>query len=241
MIFEHKFSVGLKGIGKKNKITNKALLEMLENIACMHSDSVGFGVNTTEKTKRTWVLLDWLLELKNRPTYGETLKIKTWSRYTNKCYSYRDFEVYDNNNNLCAIATSKWLFIDVDKKRLTKVDDATISKYHPETGKSVFNILELDKLRDPENYDSSFEYEIKRRDIDINNHVHNLYYLDFAYEALPQDVYENKVFDKIRIMYKKEMKLNDKIICYYTNIKNKHIVTIKSRDNKLLHAIIELQ
>ena len=41
MIYEEIFKMGLKDIGKGNFIKNKAILEMLENIAAYHSDLVG--------------------------------------------------------------------------------------------------------------------------------------------------------------------------------------------------------
>ena len=240
MIFKREFKIGLKDIGKESKVTNKAILEYLENIAAYHSDSVGYGVNSIKETKVTWLLLDWKLQVIKRPKYGQALKIHTWSRYTNKCYSYRDFEIYDDNNNLAAIATSKWLLIDTEKGKISRIEENMIEKYKPETGKSVFNIVELDKLIEPENIENSISYEVRRRDIDINGHMHNLYYLDLAYEALPEKVYEQRPFENIQIMYKREAKKGDKLKINYTNKNGKNVVTIKSDDEKILHAIIEL-
>ena len=83
-------------------------------------------------------------------------------------------------------------------------------------------------------------YKVQRRDIDMNRHVHNLYYLDFAYEALPEEIYERSEFNNIEIFYKKEIKYGEIINCYYSFEDNKHIVTIKSEDNSILHSIITL-
>ncbi len=41
-------------------------------------------------------------------------------------------------------------------------------------------------------------------------------------------------------MYKHQILLGDKVKCYYTNIENKDIITIKSKDDSILHAIVEL-
>jgi len=72
--------------------------------------------------------------------------------------------------------------------------------------------------------------------------MHNLYYLDLAYEALPEEVYNTKrPFNNIQIMYKREVKLEDTIICKYVYKNNKHIVVIQSEDEKVVHTIIELQ
>ena len=78
----------------------------------------------------------------------------------------------------------------------------------------VFNSDYSFKLKEPETIDREIRYKVQRRDIDINKHVHNLYYLDFAYEALPEEIYENCEFNNIEIMYKKQIKLNNEIKHY---------------------------
>ena len=70
--------------------------------------------------------------------------------------------------------------------------------------------------------------------------MHNLYYLDLAYEALPQEVYEKRPFDNVRIEYKKEIKLGETVKCKYSFVDGKHFVVVKSQDDKSIHALIEL-
>ena len=48
----------------------------------------------------------------------------------------------------------------------------------------------------------------------------------------------NKVFNNIRIVYKKEILYGENVECYYEEQNNKHIITAKSQDN--INAIIEL-
>ncbi len=239
MLFEDTFKMGLKDIGIDNLIKNRAMLEILENIAAYHSDLVGFGANDTAKIKLTWILLDWKLEIKNRPKYGQDIKVVTWSRTANKFFTYRDFEIY-SNGELVAIASSKWTLINIEKRKMTRITEDIIDKYKPED-RHVFDNPDIDKLEVPEKFTSEVEYTVIRKDIDINKHMHNLYYLDLAYEALPEDVYqEDRPFDNVRIMYKKEIMFGDTVKCQYVKEKNKHIVVIKSQDEKKLHAVIEL-
>ena len=71
--------------------------------------------------------------------------------------------------------------------------------------------------------------------------MHNLNYLDLANEALPEDIYRGKDLDNIRISYKKEIKLGETVKCKYAFKEGKHIIVIKSEDDTVLHAIIEMQ
>ena len=239
MIYKEKFKMGLKDIGKENKIKNRAILEYLENIGSYHSDLAGFGANDTQRTKVTWILLDWKLKVLDRPKYGEILEIHTWGREMCKFFTYRDFEIYNCKGELCAIATSKWALVNIENGKLERITENVIDIYKPEE-KNVFFEEKLDKLKEPEEYISYINYDVKRKDIDLNKHMHNLYYLDLAYEALPDNIYEQKTFDNVRIMYKKEIKLGENVICKYAKKDNKHIIVVKSEEGKNLNAIIEL-
>ena len=239
MIYKENFKIGLKDVWEKEEVSNIALLEYLENIAAYHSDSVGYGVNTTDETNFNWLLLDWKLKIINRPKYGNILTIQTWSRKIEKFYAYRDFKMFDENQNLCAIATSKWVLVDSNKGKITRVTEEMAKKYQSEIDKRVFESEELHKIKEPEKYMREYRYTIQRRDIDVIGHVHNLNYLSFSYETLPEEEYIKRPFNNIRIQYKKELKLGEKIICKYTKIEEKNIVAIYD-ENQILHAIVEI-
>lgn len=239
MIFKEKFKMGLNDIGKDNEIKNISILKILENIGGYHSDIAGYGSNDIATNKLTWILLDWKLKVLNRPKYGQTLDVHTWARVGNRFFTYRDFEIYDENGTLCAIATSKWTLINIEEGKMERITEEVIEKYKTEE-KEVFPGEKLDKLQMPEEFLSSINYTVKRKDIDINKHMHNLNYLDLAYEALPEEVYDLRPFDNVRIMYKKEIKYGDTVECKYTREDDKYVVVISSQDNKQLHSIIEL-
>ena len=240
MIVEQDYRIKLSEIGKENKITNKAILGDLEDIGGIHSNIAGYGILDIPQTKLSWVLLDWKLKIIIRPKYSEKIKIKTWSKNAIKFYTYRDFEVYDENGQVIAIATSKWVLLDIDKGKIVKISDEVLNKYEPELEKSVFDISEIEKLQEPENYISEVEYTVKKSDIDVNNHMHNLNYLELANEALPEDVYNEQELNNVRINYKKEIKLGETVKCKYSFENNTHIIVIKSKDEKVIHAIIKL-
>ncbi len=239
MIYQDKFKTGLKDIGKNNQIKNRAMLEILENIGAYHSDRVGYGANDVEKTGVTWILLDWKLQVIDRPNYGQDIFVDTWGRHMTKASTYRDFEVYDENHKLRAIATSKWALIDAKKGRIVKIPLEVANSYDPEE-RHVFEEEEIEKLKEPEHYESSIHYRVNRKDIDINGHMHNLYYLDLAYEALPEEVYEERPYNQVRIHYRKEIKLGENVLCQYVQEAGKHIVGIYDEKGEDLHALIYL-
>lgn len=238
-IYVCKYRIGPMDIGKTNEITNKGVLKVLEYAGGRHSNSVGYGINQIYDTKLSWVLLNWKVKILKRPIYDDLLIIKTWARDSNKIITYRDYEIFDESNNLLIKASSKWTLINIDTKELEKIPLDLISKLQEE-GKFVFEDKNISKLKEPSNYLLEKEYKITRKDIDVNEHVHNVNYLDIAYECLPDEEYKRKEYNNIEIMYKKQIKLNNEIKCLYTKEQDTDIISIKSKDNKELHAIIKL-
>ena len=239
MFYTSHFQIGFSHIGFCNLITNSGILSILEETAGSHSSSVGCGLNDIPVTHVSWAILNWKVQVFKRPRYLDKVIVKTWAREKNKLFCYRDFEVYDENNNLLIIATSKWIFLDTEKNSIMKIEDSFYNKYKPEE-KSVFNIIDIPKLVEPKNSLQTFEYKVKRSDIDINGHMHNTNYLNLAYEALPEEIYKNTIFDNFEILYKKEIKLNASVKFLYSEEEGSHTVTIKSLDDKILHTIVKL-
>lgn len=236
MIYCSNYKIGLEDIGRNNEATNKALLAIMQDIACLHSASVGYGVLEIETKKRAWMLLDWKMEVIKRPKYNDDIKVETWSRKVERLYAYRDFQLKDKEGNIIAIGTSRWIFVDTERKRPVRLTADIADLYESETDKNVFT----EEMEDIKCGDYLFkkDYCVQRRDIDINQHMNNLSYLDMAYEILPEDIYNTKVFNNIRIVYKKEILYGEKVECYYEEQNNKHIITAKSQGK--INAIIEL-
>ena len=235
--FEHEFNLTIRDIDKETNITNKAILSFFEDMGGMHSDIAGYGLKQIEETKISWILLHWKVKVISRIKYGEAVKVRTWSRGMKFACCFRDFELYNSNGDLCVVGTSKWALFHLETG-LMKLDSKILEKYSVED-KVALN-FDFKKLIQPGEYSNVYEYTVSRSDIDINNHMHNLRYLDLAYEALPTDVYESNTFNGIEIMFKKEAHLGAKLKCLYSNINDEHLVVIKSEDDSTLHAIVKL-
>ena len=240
-IFTKKFEITFADINNKNKLSDKGLLRLMQEIAGIHSGTVGYGLNDTPKTHLGWVILNWKLRIFSRPKWNTLLTINTWSRKITPLFAYRDFEIYDDKNNLVAIATSKWLLFDVYTDSLCKITPDIKEKF-PNANKSAFDENFNEKLKEPEKSSFIYEYKIQERDIDTNHHVNNINYLDYAYEAIPKEILYNLNFTDIEIMYKHEAKIGDVISVFYCQTDdNEHVITIKDKERKNLHAIIKLK
>ena len=225
---------------------------------------VGFPFAELFEKNLTWVLLNWKLQIIKRPIDNEEVRVVTWGRFFNKLFVIRDFKVFNDKDELCAIASSKWCLVDVDSHKISRLPTNIDELYGSFPDESVFGIEDLPKLNLPnesERVKDTLIYKIRRFDLDLNKHVHNLNYLDYAYEVLPEDVYFGESeFKNVEISYKKEVSLNEEIkIELYESDNDKvkikertnvtferftetpvYTVLIKSKDTDELHAIIKL-
>ncbi len=238
-IYSQIFTVTVPDVGENNRLTNRGILRILQEVACLHSNAVGFSVNESTATGFAWIILNWKLQVFERPTWNSKLIVSTWPTKHSLLSFYRDFEILDENNNLVAIATSKWVLYDLNKGSVVKINDEITSRY-AEVHKNVFDESMTEKLKEPTNSTLSCQIHVGKRDIDTNHHVNNLSYLAFAYEAIPNDIFFNSDFRNVEIMYKHEAKFNDNLKLYYANVDNSHFVTIKNATDDKLHCIVKL-
>ncbi|MEG1410927.1 acyl-[acyl-carrier-protein] thioesterase [Clostridium sp.] len=236
MIYSYNYKIGIEDMGVNFEATNKALLAIMEDIAVLHSETVGYGVFEVESKNRAWLLLDWKIKVIKRPRYNDKIKAETWSRKIEKLYAYRDFQLKDEEGNVIVIGSSRWILVDTNRRRPVRLTEDITSLYEIEIDKSVFE-EEMEDIK-CEEYDFKESYHVQRRDIDINEHMHNLSYLEMAYEILPAEVYKTKTFDNVRIVYKKEIVYGEEVECYYCKQDDKYIITAKTNDK--IKAIIEL-
>ncbi len=240
MIFTEKVKTDFKGLEKDAHLGNRAILEYFENIAGRHADTLGNGVNDIPATHTAWILLDWKVKVLRRPAYGEELTVTTWSHSIERCFGNRYFTIEDEQGRMCVAASSKWVLMDTEKWSIVRVDDKLAEKFGSEPERQLPIDPTLGRLKPPAEYSFCTPYTVQRRDIDLFGHVHNTNYLDLAYEALPEEVYAQRPFDSVRITYKKEIRLGEKLILKYACVDGKHTVAITSDGGDTLHSIVEL-
>ena len=241
MIYSNKYVVGIEAVGLNNLITNRGILSIMEDIASLHSAEVGYGLADIEKSRKGWILLDWQIKVIKRPAYNEKMVVNTWSRRFERACAYRDFEFKNEEGQTVIIGTSRWILFDMDRRRPLRLTEDITSLYDSETSLSVFNEDIEDIAFDESMIEGvqGLQYKVMRRDIDINNHMHNINYLDVALEALPESVYQKMHFATVRIQYKREIKYGDTVECRYFESEGYKAVAMLVEGK--VHAIVAMK
>lgn len=235
---KEKFTVRYTEVDTHANLSLQGILKYLQEVGCLHTDLVGIGLKDVEKTHIAWLAIQWKLEIYDYPIWNSKLTVETWPTHTDGIHCYRDYLIYNEKEEVIVKATSTWLVFDTEKNRLRKTPENLNKILDPDSKRNFTE--EPKKLKEPEEYDLQKEYTVLRRDIDTNNHVNNINYVTFAYEVLPQEIYENPKFSSVEIMYKHACKLGDKLILCYKKVSDtEHIVAVKQKEDGKLGAIIK--
>lgn len=220
MIFEYPYNPVIEDFEKGGVLSFNAIMKIFENAGSGHSDWAGYGVFSISGLSKGWVLTDWQIEVFEYPKHGDKILAQTWSEgLSSPLVANRNFLLY-KNGEVCARGTSRWIIIDFESGRPTKIEPAYLEKYGVED-KTVFDEKKLTRIPTPETWTAEVTLPVRRADIDFNNHVHNLTYLDYAMELLPAGHYKN-----MRIAYKTGLKDGSSAKVSYAQVDGAHIVNI---------------
>ena len=234
MIVDFDYTPLLEDFCSDGTVQLGAIMKILENSGNKHSDLAGDNILKGSSGGIAWIMTDWLLEIDEYPKYGDKITARTWSETVKQPLAcMRDFQLFCNSKSVVKGLT-KWVLVDLQTGRPLKINPELIAKYEPEE-KTLFADSKMPKILQPQTFASQTQIVLRRSDIDFNNHVHNLTYLDFAMEALPEAVYTAKksAFRSVRIAYKTGVKSGEKITCKYAQQENHHIICIFGDDDRL--------
>lgn len=225
-------------IGPDGLLSRGGLLRAFQEAASVASDDVGYGLKDVARTRVHWILSGWRLEVVRRPAWRAALEVETWPRTLNGFLSDREFlawEAAGEERRLIARGTSKWLLVDAETGKITRVTDRVRAAY--ELGEEALFATPIPSNgKTPPGTPAAFRTVVGRRDIDTNRHVNNIHYLDYAIEALPEEVYRT-LPDTVEIVFRKQILLGTPIQCLYVRTEEgKHQVEIRSEsDGEIVH------
>lgn len=232
MFVEFTYSPLIEDYYNNGELKIESILKILENAGNSHSDKAGNNVLEGSSNGFAWILTDWLVKLDFFPKYGEKIKVVTWCHEGSSPFGIcRDFELY-TADKLCGKGTTRWVLYDLNTQRPAKVTQDLMDRYETES-KSVFEEIRLPKISVPEEFSNQQVLSARRTDIDFNHHVHNLVYIDYAMEVLPQEVFEKHDFKNIRITYKSAIKEGESFSARYALLDGQHTVCIYGADDTL--------
>jgi len=208
---EKEYPVHVYETGPDGKLNLHSLFDYFQDIASDHAASLGFGRDDLMKHNHFWVLSRICSEISLMPSWGETIILKTWPRGTDRLFALRDYEARYPDGRIIALATSSWLIIDRDTKRIQRPDNLRISlNSDPLVEKALpVNAMKLEPASG--NGRSVPDFRVRVSDLDINLHTNNARYLKWITDSYDLDFMLNNVPLSAEINYLAESRFSDNI------------------------------
>lgn len=181
----------------------------------------------------TWMIYKWRINIIRKPRDREKVIVSTWASGFKNLYAYREFDM-KSDGGLIAKASVVFILIDLEKRKPIKIPDDIMDYYTCDEEKNFENIERINIKDDFEKINSYF-YETRKNDIDENNHVNNLVYIDLMKESLP-DEYKNIDIKNLSIHYMNEIKFGDSIKIDVYKENDKIFFDFKASDESHKHA-----
>jgi medium-chain acyl-[acyl-carrier-protein] hydrolase len=125
-------------------------------------------------------------------------------------FALRDFQFKDQKDSTVGAALSAWLVIDTHKRRPVRIAPF-IDRLKPVEGDHILP-GPLDKLQPLDSHDGERKFQVRFRDLDINQHVNNTSYVEWILESIPAAVKKDAILSELEINFLAESFLHDRII-----------------------------
>ena len=228
MVYRMTVTPMMEEYGKDLRLSPAGILKIFENAGNRHAAAVGDSLSECLERGEAWLLTDWYVEIYTRVPMGPEVRVETFCRKGERTAAMlREFRMRDDEGNLIALSTSKWARVDMESKRLIGVDEDTLDRYDA-IPSSVFGQIPPPVRHGKLPVFNCVDIPVRRSDFDLYEHVHNLEYLDYAFEAIPKEAYSSHATRAFHITYIKPITAGQAVRAKCAEIENGYAVFIEA-------------
>ena len=205
-----------------------AMCGTLLDVAGHDAHRNGFGTDTVMQDNNSWVLSRMAIEFDHLPRLYDDYKIRTWIVDAGRIVSPRNFVVMDGEGTLFGRITSQWCLINLATRRpcdLTPVLESRRQYVFDEPAP-----CEAPKKLGAVEPESEVEHKIVYSDIDLNNHVNTLRYIEMMVDALPIEIFSESHALRLDIHFIKESRYGQTLTIGCRQEKSGWLFEIKDND-----------
>lgn len=180
--FEYNIRLNGLDVDGRGQCKASALLNHLQNAATLAAEDGGFSRETlVERYGAFWMLARSWYRLARPLRYEDSLTVRTWHRGAKGAIMYRDYDILANGQPV-GESVSAWVLADVNSRKLMRL--GSIVEFEGTDGGELCKTMTLAKLRQPGDLRNAERRPMRYSDCDMNGHVNNTRYADFACDAV---------------------------------------------------------
>lgn len=161
-------------------------LHYLQDAAEVHANRIGVGLDFTSRNGLIWVLGRYHVRLHRYPRAGASVRVATWPFGWLRLFALREFAFLDAAGGRYGEASSAWLLVRAEGFVPVRPHEhlPPLPYYERRMIDTPFRHLPV-----PQSVDHCEQYRVRIHDLDVNRHVNNAVYVEWALEAVPADTW----------------------------------------------------
>ena len=206
-ILSRSFSLTDSQLDTFGRVKPSALLSMVQDVSEAHCQLLHADWDALQEKQLFWAVTRHHMHITRLPKAGETITLETWPMPTTRVAYPRAVAAYDEAGNLLLQVISLWVLMDVAARNMVLPE---------KSGISVPGFLRGDELPAPRALpafppEDEAVRQVQLCDLDRNQHMNNVRYLDWAMELLPDDFHRTHSVKDVTLCYLSEAAENQQI------------------------------
>ncbi len=229
-IYSEEIVVRINEVNQKNQVKPVHIFDWFQHVKTTHSSKAGYPLTELISKNLTWVIARYRINIEKYPQWMDKIKISTWRVPERNNLVPREFIIENENNEIIIRATSSLKLIDLNAKKI--ISPSKQFPLYPTYDKRAVKD-DFPPLNEPDKTDYKKHFGIRRQDLDINGHVNNTLYIQWALETIPDKIFENYSVYELEAAFLQEVFYNEKIVSIAQADKNMgflHRVSEKTND-----------
>ncbi len=198
----------------------QTLCNYFQAAAGNHARTYGVSIDNLNEQGLTWVLSRLHLQMDAYPVWGDEVLVETWPSGLQGLLAIREFIFHgaapeDGDRPVLGRGTSAWIIVDVKRKRPVRFPAFIRDVNRPERPRPLPDPFAKLTLPTETNYEHSFP--VRYSDLDINRHVNNVRYAEWAVESVPEEVLHTCRLREIELQFRAETTFGDTVVVQTQN------------------------
>lgn len=194
-----------------------SFMDLAQEAANSHAAILGFGYDDLIQSRTAWILSRVNIHFIKAPLWRDEVTLITWHKGLERLFFLRDFILTDKDGNECVKATSSWLVLNLDTRRLVRdphlMDEGTTCSD---------NVLEAPaaKVQMPKDKEATLvmEHTVTYSDVDLLGHTNNAMYMHWAMDALDYSLASARPVKELTINFNHETKAGEVVKIYRAEV-----------------------
>ena len=235
-MLEKKIYISSNDVDASFNLKISSFFKMMQDAASDNAEELNIGHTRTNKDNRIWVITRFYVEINKLPKFQDEVILKTYPGETLRFVFSRYFELKDLKGNTLIRASSTWLVLDRETRKICLRPFEENIK-----AEQYGNELPLpDKVIVPSDLFHIEDRKVRYSDIDSNGHLNNTKYIDYILDINDSNFYlENKI-KSLLINYNHEIK-DGEIVSIYSSKSSPLYVKGDLNDLNSFEVMIEFE